>query len=88
MATELPEVVARRQQRILDLARHTGSVAVDTLASELGVTPQTIRRDLNLLARRALLSRVHGGAVVTSGVDNLDREARRLAAERVEERVA
>ena len=37
MATELPEVVARRQQRILDLARHTGSVAVDTLASELGV---------------------------------------------------
>ena len=80
MAAELPEVVARRQQRILDLARHTGSVAVDTLASELGVTPQTIRRDLNLLARRSLLSRVHGGAIVTSGVDNLDREARRQVA--------
>nr|WP_232834173.1 DeoR/GlpR family DNA-binding transcription regulator [Sphingomonas sp. FARSPH] len=76
MADGLPEAVARRHAAILAAARRTGSVAVDTLATELGVTPQTIRRDLNLLAERAMLSRVHGGAVVTSGVDNLDREAR------------
>ncbi|WP_210358181.1 DeoR/GlpR family DNA-binding transcription regulator [Sphingomonas beigongshangi] len=76
IAEGLPEAVARRHAAILAAARRTGSVAVDTLASELGVTPQTIRRDLNLLAERAMLSRVHGGAVITSGVDNLDREAR------------
>jgi len=60
--------------------RHTGSVSVDTLAETLGVTPQTIRKDLNLLARRSMLARVHGGAVVTSGVDNLAYDERRMVA--------
>ncbi|WP_174296633.1 DeoR/GlpR family DNA-binding transcription regulator [Sphingomonas bacterium] len=78
--TESPDAVARRHARILAIAGRTGSVAVDSLAAELAVTPQTIRRDLNLLAGRSLLSRVHGGAVVTSGVANLDREARRRVA--------
>jgi DeoR family glycerol-3-phosphate regulon repressor len=78
--TESAALVARRHAHILDLARRTGSVAVETLAGDLGVTPQTIRRDLNLLARRSMLSRVHGGAVVTSGTDNLDRDARRQVA--------
>lgn len=73
-------LVARRHGRILELARQTGSVAVDTLATQLGVTPQTVRRDLNILAGRSMLSRVHGGAVVTSGVDNLDHDARRRVA--------
>ncbi|WP_010546083.1 DeoR/GlpR family DNA-binding transcription regulator [Sphingomonas elodea] len=80
MGDEQPDLVAHRHQRILELARRTGSVTVDSLAVALDVTPQTIRRDLNLLASRAMLSRVHGGAVVTSGVDNLDREARRQVA--------
>jgi len=74
------DLVAQRHHRILELARHTGTVAVEALAADLGVTPQTIRRDLNLLARRSMLSRVHGGAMVTSGTDNLDREARRHVA--------
>ncbi len=65
-----------RHRRILDLARQTGSVTVEALAAELGVSPQTIRKDLNQLAKGAMLSRVHGGAVTTSGVDNLDHGAR------------
>ena len=77
---ESADAIAQRHARILDLARGTGSVAVEALAADLAVTPQTIRRDLNLLARRSMLSRVHGGAVVTSGTDNLDREARRQVA--------
>ncbi|QJU59127.1 DeoR/GlpR transcriptional regulator [Sphingomonas sp. AP4-R1] len=80
MAAEGADIVAQRHARILEIARHAGSVAVETLAAELDVTPQTIRRDLNMLAQRSMLSRVHGGAVVTSGVDNLDREARRHVA--------
>lgn len=80
MGEEQPDLVALRHQRILALARHAGSVTVEALATALEVTPQTIRRDLNQLASRAMLSRVHGGAVVTSGVDNLDREARRQVA--------
>jgi DeoR family glycerol-3-phosphate regulon repressor len=73
-------VVAARHGRILELARQTGSVTVDTLAAALDVTPQTIRKDLNLLARRAMISRVHGGAIVTSGTDNLDYAQRRQLA--------
>ncbi len=80
MAEDLPDLVAGRHARILELARRTGSVSVEALATALEVTPQTIRRDLNQLAKQAMLSRVHGGAVVTSGVDNLDREARRQVA--------
>jgi DeoR family glycerol-3-phosphate regulon repressor len=77
---EADDLVARRHRRILELARQTGSVSVEILAAQLGVTPQTVRRDLNILASRSMLSRVHGGAVVTSGVDNLDHDARRQVA--------
>ncbi|MEE2915954.1 DeoR family transcriptional regulator [Sphingomonas ginsenosidimutans] len=66
-----------RHREILSLARHAGRVTVEDLAARLAVTPQTIRRDLNDMARRSLLSRVHGGAIVTSGVDNIDYAARR-----------
>ncbi|MFN3518356.1 DeoR/GlpR family DNA-binding transcription regulator [Sphingomonas olei] len=81
------DVVAARHRAILETARHTGSVAVDALAEQLGVTPQTIRKDLNLLARRSMLARVHGGAVVTSGVDNLRYAERRHVAADVKDAI-
>ena len=74
------DLAAHRHQHILNLARQTGSVSVEALAAELSVTPQTIRKDLNDLAARAMLSRVHGGAVVTSGVGNLDHATRAAVA--------
>lgn len=80
MMPPLPEAVAERHRAILEIARHTGSVGVEALAERLAVTPQTIRKDLNLLAKAAMLSRVHGGAVVTSGTDNLAYAERRLVA--------
>lgn len=73
-------VVAQRHKSILDIARRTGRVTVESLADRLGVTPQTIRKDLNELSADSLLARVHGGAVITSGVDNLGYEARRVLA--------
>jgi DeoR family glycerol-3-phosphate regulon repressor len=72
--------IALRHRQILALARDAGSVAVDDLADRFEVTPQTIRKDLNILARRSMLSRVHGGAIVTSGVDNIDYGTRRTVA--------
>ena len=44
-----------------------GRVTVDGLASHFDVTPQTIRKDLNDLATRRELTRVHGGAIAPSG---------------------
>lgn len=81
------DIVAARRARILDIARGAGSVAVEDLAERLAVTPQTIRKDLNILAKQALLSRVHGGALVTSGVDNLAYEARRSVAAHAKARI-
>ncbi len=53
----------RRHSTILDRARSQGGVDVASLATDLGVAPETIRRDLRVLADRGVLRRVHGGAV-------------------------
>ena len=66
-----------RQMEILDLARATGRVAVEELAERFDVTLQTIRRDLGELADQGMLDRVHGGAVMRSGVSNIGYEERR-----------
>ncbi|MFB6440119.1 DeoR/GlpR family DNA-binding transcription regulator [Streptomyces sp. NPDC056411] len=52
-----------RQQLIVERARHDGRVEVTTLAAELDVTAETIRRDLTVLERHGQLRRVHGGAI-------------------------
>ncbi len=70
-----------RQQEILKAARVQGRVNVDDLAARFEVTPQTIRKDLNELCEMRLLSRVHGGAIVLSGIENIAYEARRLIAQ-------
>ena len=73
---------AERHQAILELVRVESRVTVDALASHFGVSVQTIRKDLNTLCDQRLLTRVHGGATLPSGVENLEYEARRrIAAE-------
>lgn len=52
-----------RQQWIVERARAVGRVEVATLAEELDVTTETIRRDLKVLERHGLLRRVHGGGI-------------------------
>lgn len=69
-----------RQKAILEHARIHGEVEVDPLAESFRVTPQTIRRDLNQLCDARLLQRVHGGALVHDGVENLGYAARRQIA--------
>jgi DeoR family transcriptional regulator, aga operon transcriptional repressor len=52
-----------RLDSILERLSENGSVAVQGLARDLGVSAATIRRDLELLESQRLLSRTHGGAV-------------------------
>src|SRR5262245_35389132 len=79
--TLMNEPIPQRQQEILVLARAQGRVSVDSLALRFNVTPQTIRKDLNELCELQLVSRVHGGAVISSGVENIAYEARRFIAQ-------
>jgi DeoR family transcriptional regulator, glycerol-3-phosphate regulon repressor len=74
------EIISPRQKDIITLARTQGRVSVEELAAKYAVTPQTIRKDLNELCDRHLMSRVHGGAMVAFGVENVAYEARRSLA--------
>lgn len=69
-----------RQVEIIAAARQSGRVEVDDLARHFKVTTQTIRKDLNDLCERNILARTHGGATISSGVENLSYEARRFVA--------
>ena len=72
--------LSNRQNEILLLAREKGRVDVEVLSSTFSVSAQTIRKDLNELCDKQLLQRVHGGAIVGSGIENVSYEARRLLA--------
>ena len=64
-----------RHQWLVDNARLKGHIDVNQSAEELGVTVETIRRDLNELEEKNLLRRVHGGAIPIEGLgyeSNLD----------------
>lgn len=78
-----------RQELILQWARAHGRVEVATLAEELAVTAETVRRDLTALERRGLLRRVHGGALP---IERLEVEptlaARRTQASAQKQRIA
>ncbi len=69
-----------RQAAIIALAKDNGRVLVEELAAYFNVTPQTIRKDLNDLCDERLLTRVHGGALFPSGIENMEYEARRQIA--------
>lgn len=72
--------LSERHTKIIDLAREQGRVFVEDLASRFAVSAQTIRKDLNDLCERRLLTRIHGGAVFPSGIENVEYEARRKIA--------
>ncbi|TYC52069.1 DeoR/GlpR transcriptional regulator [Rhodobacterales bacterium] len=71
-------MLIERHNSILELARQMGRVNVDDLARRFDVSPQTIRKDLNELCERRLLARTHGGALLSSGIENVGYEARRI----------
>lgn len=51
-----------RHRRILEQLHETGSVRTTEIASDLGVSDETVRKDFELLETRGDLIRTHGGA--------------------------
>ena len=58
----------QRQELILEQVRERGAVRVSDLAERFGVSDMTVRRDLDVLARRRLVDKVHGGATAVGSV--------------------
>ena len=77
----IPNIMNNRQQILIDRLNNTGHLSVVNQSKELGVTEMTIRRDLQLLEKDGIATRVHGGAVprspVPHGVDIMSQKPRK-----------
>ena len=62
-------LVTERYGKIMDLLNKDGAVSRVKLAEILGVTPETVRRDLCAMEKEGLLVRVHGGAVAKKDME-------------------
>jgi DeoR/GlpR family transcriptional regulator of sugar metabolism len=56
-------LTAERRQVILTRLERDGKVVASELVNALGVSEDTVRRDLRELAAGGLIQRVHGGAL-------------------------
>jgi DeoR family glycerol-3-phosphate regulon repressor len=62
---------------LLAVVQSLGSVTVEQLADTLGVTLQTVRRDVQKLADEGLIARFHGGVrVPSSTIENIAHQQR------------
>ncbi|MDO8770800.1 MAG: DeoR/GlpR family DNA-binding transcription regulator [Burkholderiaceae bacterium] len=78
-----------RQLRLLDVVQTRSTVTVELLADILGVTLQTVRRDVQRLADDHLLTRFHGGVrVPSSTTENLAHQQRESLNAAGKERIA
>ncbi|GAB1331598.1 DeoR/GlpR family DNA-binding transcription regulator [Streptomyces sennicomposti] len=59
-------LVAERREHLLDLLARTGKIVAKDVATDLGISEDSVRRDLRDLAAEGLCQRVYGGALPVS----------------------
>lgn len=59
-------LTSQRHQLLLERLHRNGQIVAAELSAELGLSEDTIRRDLRTLAAQGKLQRVHGGALPSS----------------------
>lgn len=59
-------LTAERKRKLLEVLETEGKIRASDLSARLGISEDTIRRDLRELARAGLLQRVYGGALPRS----------------------
>lgn len=79
-----------RHQYILSRLNESSRIYITSLSSELGVSDDTLRRDLTELDERGLLTKVYGGAIAKAGISfefrdrlNMDMAIKRQLAAKV-----
>src|SRR5690349_2531816 len=78
-----------RQAQLMDELRARGSMSVEALADQFGVTLQTVRRDVKLLSEAGLLARFHGGVrLPSSTTENIAYRQRQQLNETSKQRIA
>ncbi len=61
-------IAAQRRAQILEHMRREGGDSIIALAENIGVSPSTIRRDLDFLMKGGYIVRSHGGALINEPV--------------------
>lgn len=59
-------LAAERRDHLLDLLAREGKIVAKDVAAELGISEDSVRRDLRDLASEGLCQRVYGGALPVS----------------------
>jgi len=77
-----------RQEKITQLVQSRGFVTIDFLADEFCVTPQTIRRDINVLSEMGLVRRYHGGAGMVPSTENVAYTKRKVLCLKEKQQIA
>ena len=78
-----------RQKKILEILSADGAVSVSRLSLELGVTEETVRRDLEKLEKQEFLKRTHGGAVaVDENTNEMSLEKRKSTNVEAKQKIA
>lgn len=78
----------QRQEQIIALLKKNGFTRIDDMVEHFKVTPQTIRRDLNELAKADKIRRYHGGANVESSTENTAYQTRKIMDLEAKEKIA
>lgn len=63
-----------RQHMIIDIINREKAVKVVDLSKQFGVTEETIRRDLEKLAKKGIVKKTYGGAILMSHIDEKENE--------------
>ena len=64
-------LTTQRKQLLLNRLRRDGQIVAKAFSEELGISEDTVRRDLRELAAEGRLQRVHGGALPASAAVGL-----------------
>jgi DeoR/GlpR family transcriptional regulator of sugar metabolism len=56
-------LIAERQTRLKELLSRRGMCDLDSLAAELDVSQSTVRRDIEAMEKRGIVTRTHGGVI-------------------------
>ena len=80
--------VRERHAKIQHLVRAKGFLTIEHLAAQFEVTPQTIRRDINILSREGLIHRYHGGAGLPPSTENVAYTQRKVLCLQEKEQIA
>ena len=65
-----------RQEQLIQLTRSQGHISLEELAQKLGVSVQTVRRDVNQLALSGAVLRFHGGVRAGTNIANVTYQQR------------